>query len=258
MRSHPLLAGSLALLATACGGATGLRHAVVPPRSAGRGDPQSTRRLMLGRSWDGRPITVVERGDPDSPAKILVVGCIHGSEPAGIAIARRLASVVPPPETDIWTLADLNPDGVSVGTRTDAHGVDLNRNFPYGWQPLDPHGGLHDAGPSALSERESRIAYRLIEHLRPELSIWYHQALDLVDASGGRRAIEEMYARLVSLPLVQLPRYPGSVTTWQNARVGGTAFVVELPAGPTSADVAIRHVNAILTLARSATAAGPS
>jgi succinylglutamate desuccinylase len=42
---------------------------------------------MLGRSWQGRPIQAVEVGDP-SRTRVLVVGCIHGNETAGIAVAR--------------------------------------------------------------------------------------------------------------------------------------------------------------------------
>src|SRR5947209_6838823 len=89
------------------------------------------RRLLLGYSVDHRPITAIERGDPDSPRRALVVGCIHGNERAGIAIARALAATAVPPEVDLWIVPDLNPDGAAVSTRVNAHGVDLNRNFPY-------------------------------------------------------------------------------------------------------------------------------
>ncbi len=62
-----------------------------------------------------------------------VVGCIHGDETAGIAVACALERISPP-DLDLWILPDLNPDGVAAGTRRNAHGVDLNRNFPFDWQ----------------------------------------------------------------------------------------------------------------------------
>ena len=45
-----------------------------------------TRRLLIGRSVEGRRIEAVELGDPHSHYKLLVVGCIHGNEFAGLAI----------------------------------------------------------------------------------------------------------------------------------------------------------------------------
>src|SRR5207245_11399139 len=104
-----------------------------------------------------RRITAIERGDPDRPRRALLVRCIHGSEPAGSAIARALATIAIPPEVDLWVVPDLNPDGVAARTRGNANGVDLNRNFPYRWKPIGPRGSLHYAGPRPLSEPESRL-----------------------------------------------------------------------------------------------------
>jgi murein peptide amidase A len=59
----------------------------------------------------------------------VVVGCIHGNETAGIAIANALERLSPR-DLDLWIVADLNPDGAAADTRQNAHGVDLNRNFP--------------------------------------------------------------------------------------------------------------------------------
>jgi protein MpaA len=203
---------------------------------------------VLGHSVQGRPIEAIEIGNPASPRKALVVGCIHGNECAGIAVVTRLAALEPLDGSDLWIVPDLNPDGHAAGTRGNAHGVDLNRNFPWRWRPL---GGVYDSGPQALSEPESRIARRLILGLRPRVSIWFHQHLNLVDESGGDGAIERRLARLVGLPLRRLPRYPGSVTSWEEAILpGGTAFVVELPAGPLSPAAAARFADAVSLVAR--------
>ena len=118
--------------------------------------------VVLGRSERGRPIVAWETGDPQARRRVLVVGCIHGNEPAGIAVADAVVSARVPAGTDVWVVPDLNPDGVALDTRQNARGVDLNRNFPYRWRPLS---GVFYSGRRALSESESRIAYRLIRRI---------------------------------------------------------------------------------------------
>jgi protein MpaA len=206
----------------------------------------SARTELLGRSWQGRPIRAVETGDP-SGTRVLVVGAVHGDETAGIAIARALERLSPR-DLDLWIVPDLNPDGVAAGTRQNAHGVDLNRNFPWHWRRTI---GTYDSGPRPLSERESRIAHALVLRLHPRLTIWFHQHLDLVWASAGDRRVEKTFARVSGLPYRRMPRLAGSATSWQNATLRGTtAFVAELPAGPATASQVARYVHAVLAAAR--------
>jgi protein MpaA len=213
-------------------------------------DRAVVRHEALGRSAEGRVIRVVEVGDPDESRKLLVVGCIHGDEPAGIAIARALERTWPMTNVDLWIVEDLNPDGVAARTRVDGRGVDLNRNFPFRWRPIGHRGTPHYAGPHPLSERESKLAARLILRLHPAVTIWFHQALDVIDESGGSVALERHFAREVGMRVTRLPRYPGSAASWQSHTLRGTtAFVVELHAGALSSAEIRRFVGAIRSLA---------
>jgi len=204
---------------------------------------------LIGRSVEGRPIEAYELG-PAGGRAVLVVGCIDGNEPAGIAIADMLRRLTPPAGVDLWVVPVLNPDGRAAGTLGNAHGVDLNRNFPFAWKRLGGS-GTFDSGPRALSEPESAAAYRLILRIKPRLSIWFHQHLAVVDDSQGALAPERTLARLVGLPLERLTDYPGSVASWENHTLpGSTAFVVELPAGfLTPARVRV-YAHAVLAAAR--------
>src|SRR5438874_7626186 len=65
---------------------------------------------VIGRSLRGRPIRAEEMGNPASQRSLLLVGCVHGNECAGIAIARALAAEPPPASADVWIVFDLNPD----------------------------------------------------------------------------------------------------------------------------------------------------
>ena len=202
----------------------------------------------IGTSAQGRPIRAELVGSRSAPTKILVVGSIHGNEPAGRAITRRLRRVRPPSGTALWIIDSANPDGSAANSRQNANGVDLNRNFPYRWQPQD---GVYESGPGPASEPETQVLQRFIERERPRVTLWYHQALRMVVAAEGDAALERLYARRSGLPRKRLADYHGTVSSWQNSTFpGDTAFVVELPGGRLDAAGVRRHARSVVSLAR--------
>jgi protein MpaA len=208
--------------------------------------------MIIGHSVEHRPIVATRAGDPAAAVRVLVVGDIHGNERAGERIVARLRRSHPG-GVRIWLLRTANPDGVAAGTRQNARGVDLNRNFPFRWQP-GPRGTYYP-GPRAASEPETRAVMRLVRRVRPQLAIFYHQHLRIVvRARGADPAIQRGYARRTGLPLRSLPDYHGTAVSWENRVVGrGNAFVVELPAGRADAG---RHARAVLALAQRLGATG--
>ena len=181
---------------------------------------------QLGRSYEGRPIEVVHvRGDGP---RILVVGCIHGNECEGLEVTNLLERSHP--KADLWLLHQLNPDGYARRSRTNARGVDLNRDF------------------LAATQRETRIARKLILRLKPDVTLWFHQPQAVVRAWGPSRAIARRYARLAGVTYRAWEWPPGSTSRWQNG-LGRLSFVVELGPGELPDAVARRHANAVLRLA---------
>jgi protein MpaA len=178
---------------------------------------------------------------------VLVFGCIHGNECAGRGILAALARARLAPGVQLWLVGATNPDGAAAGTRQNAHGVDLNRNFPYRWERVsDP---TYYAGPRPESEPETRAAERLILRIRPAVTIWYHQHEDLVDMTGGDRGVARRYAEIAHLRATCLPFLPGTASIWQNHTLPGTtAFVVELPAGPVTGGALPAHLRAVRAL----------
>jgi murein peptide amidase A len=204
----------------------------------------AARTVVIGHSVRGRTIVARVLGPSSAPRKILLVGCIHGNECAGRAIVAALERDPVPPGVQLWLVPSMNPDGEAADTRQNADGVDLNRNFPYRWQPGG--GPVYYAGPHPLSEPESRTAVRLIERIGPTVTIWYHQHEDLVDMAGGDRGVARRYAQLAGLRATCLPFLPGTATSWSNHEFPGTtSFVVELPAGQVSASALARHLCAV-------------
>jgi N-acetylmuramoyl-L-alanine amidase-like protein/zinc carboxypeptidase len=246
-RTGVLIAGLVACVCLPVG-IWGVETAAPEPATGAR---QS---IEVGSSVRGRRIAAVGVHGPGAGVRVLVVGSIHGAETAGHAVIRRLRALGAPAGVEVWTVRTVNPDGVASGTRQNAHGVDLNRNFPDAWRlqgrPFSPF----YSGRRPLSEPESRAARRLVRTLRPDVTIWYHQALRLVDlASGADPKVVRGYARRVGLPAGRIGFLPGVATRWQNHRFPGTSsFVVELGAGRLSEREVDRHASAVLRAGESA------
>jgi uncharacterized membrane protein YgcG len=70
------------------------------------------------------------------------IGTMHGDEPLGAVLSLRLIDYLISrygsdervtrlvDETEIWIMPVMNPDGMAAGSRFNAAGVDLNRDFP--------------------------------------------------------------------------------------------------------------------------------
>jgi murein endopeptidase len=210
--------------------------------------PDPVTRGRLGRSVRGREIQAVRLGDPQASQRVLVVGCIHGNECAGTAVTRILLRSAA--DVDLWVVPNLNPDGFAMRRRQNARGVDLNRNFPSGWKRRGRPWDLEYPGRRPLSEPETRAAKRLIERIRPDITIWFHQPQAVIRAWGPSIPAAKRYAQLAEMQFRAIRWPPGTAANWQNHRFPGTsAFVAELPAGSLSEAAANRHAEAVLALA---------
>jgi hypothetical protein len=188
--------------------------------------------LPAGHSVDGRAIRPVLLGDPAAAQRLLVVGCVHGDECAGLAVVRRLVAAGAPPGTAIAVVPTLNPDGYAARTRGNARGVDLNRDF------------------YARSQPETRYAEALVRAFRPQVSVWFHQPEGVVRAWGRSVATARWFAARAGWPYRSLRWPPGSASNWQNHRFPRTAsFVVELAPGALGPVRAARWVRALRALA---------
>ena len=173
------------------------------------------RRRVIGHSTGGRAIRAIGIGNPSSEHTALVVGVIHGNEQAGRKIVKALRVHHSPHNLNLWIIPDLNPDGSAAGTRQNGRGVDLNRNFRRKWRRMGQPWDTYYSGPRPFSEPESRAGRRFISNIRPDVTIWYHQAMRLVDRTGRGRRIRRRYARIANLPLISIRPLPGTATRWQ-------------------------------------------
>ena len=136
---------------------------------AGSGDRSVRSVAEYDASTQGRTITTRFIGD-EGPS-ILVIGGIHGSEPEGLLPARSLVRWLEtePTMARFVIVEDLNPDGSAVLARTNARGVDLNRNWP-----ASNFRASSTNGSMPLSEAETRLGDDLVRRVEPVLVIVLH------------------------------------------------------------------------------------
>jgi protein MpaA len=208
---------------------------------------------IVGSSSEGRRIGLRQVGDPKWSGELLVFGCVHGDECAARHIQPTTGGC-PDPSADIYVVPNLNPDGAATASRLNGRGVDLNRNFPSGWKPIETRGDPQYSGPKPFSEPETRLAARIIGNLRPEATIWFHQhwgERPFVRAWGQSAADARRFAHLARMPF-RLMRWPaGTAPNWQNhAFRGDSSFVVELPRGELEPAMESRLSKALVRIGR--------
>lgn len=187
------------------------------------------KRYVIGKSVKGRPIYAFHRYYPGAKKTTVVIGSIHGDEKAGMRVVALLKKRTPARNLNLWLIPTANPDGTAAYRRTNAHGVDLNRNFPYRWRSIN-HGKETWSGPSAASEPETRALRDFIRWVHPRITVTFHQPLFGVGRNSKRPGVGAEIARMSSLPLKSFTctgACYGSFTSWHNVRTDGVAVTVE-------------------------------
>lgn len=209
--------------------------------------------LAFGTSVNGAPLPLERRGT-NGGIRVLVVGVIHGDEQAGLAVVDLLHTMDLGQDIDLWLVRTMNPDGLAAGTRQNARGVDLNRNFSAGWASIGQLGYWQYSGPSPASEPETLAMMQLARMVQPDLVLWYHQDYFRIEPKGGREGqIRQRLAGLVGLPLLPISggNYSGTANGWVRGvlNTGGVSITVEF--GPTLRErEAQANAEALLTIVR--------
>lgn len=195
--------------------------------------PAVIERVVIGHSVQGRPITAWHLGQPGK-RRVLLISTMHGDEgkPRQILGALRDGRAIR--GIDLWVVPVYNPDGLARGTRKNARGVDLNRNFPYRWADLD---GSYESGQRGGSEPETRAMMRFLREIRPSRILSFHQPLHGVDTDTKNAAFSRRVADKLNLPRKSFTCggvCHGTMTGWFNSRFKGAAVTVEYGHRPSS------------------------
>ncbi len=197
-----------------------------PPMPALAPTPPQT--IQLEHSVRGRAIeAVVFEG---TEGCVLVIGGVHGDEPAGRELVERLvAHLKSHPEARagrrVVAIPRANPDGLAAGTRYNAAGVDVNRNF----RAANYQAGRR-RGRGPMSEPETRALVTAIARFRPSAVVSVHGPLACIDPDGGpaSRTLADRMAAVSPLPVRDLAALPGSLGSYAGGTLGLTMVTYEL------------------------------
>lgn len=148
--------------------------------------------------WDserGRPLLYQVLGDQESPRTTLLVCAVHGDEGTAYHCFRFRELLDQNPgllQQRLVIVPMLNPDGFfeKPRQRTNANGVDLNRNLPTKdwptlaqrqWQWSYGKNPRYNPGQSACSEKENQFLVSLILEFSPDKIVSLHSPLDFLD-----------------------------------------------------------------------------
>lgn len=125
---------------------------------------------------------------------LLVVGGIHPDEWQGELVVNKMIEELDS-KNRVFYIPCLNPDGDEIGSRTNANGVDLNRNFPAGnWKISDRD--RYFGGEEPLSEIESRFLDEVIKEYAPDVILTLHTPYKVVNYDGPAKELAEGMAKL--------------------------------------------------------------
>lgn len=201
----------------------------------------------IGRSVQGRPIRAWRLGEPGR-RRIVMISTMHGNEPHTRGILEALRDGRRITGVDLWVIPTYNPDGLARGTRRNARGVDLNRNFPYRWADLD---GNYESGRRAGSEPETRAVMRFLTDIDPMRVVSFHQPLLGVDTDTKDPRFARRLARALRLPQVSLDcggLCHGTMTMWFNHHFRGSALTVEYGSHPSRRRMRVEAPRQLLDL----------
>ncbi len=209
---------------------------------------------IWGHSVQGRPLVYASFGDPAARNTTLVFSMVHGDEVTPLYVGLKLAQWMREnqsrfPGTRIVIAPLVNPDSFyrKPRTRTNARGVDVNRNLPTAdwnanalkfWKTKFSSNPRRYPGRKAGSEPETEFQVELIKKVQPQKILSIHAPLNFMDYDGPsnltlarfpKEYVRECLKLRSRLKAVSGGFFPGSLGNYAGQERGIPTLTLELP-----------------------------
>jgi protein MpaA len=182
---------------------------------------------------------------------VLFFGGVHGDELPSVYLMLKLAHYIKDnpslfKDKCIIIAPLLNPDGFlsAQPTRTNANGVDINRNFPtrdwmtsaiHQWITRTKKNKRYYPGTRPSSEQETQFQVALIKKFKPQKILSVHSPLNFFDYDGPSSDLNsfeqwmEQICKETNHPLKKFGYYPGSLGNYAGHERNIFTLTLELP-----------------------------
>ena len=153
-----------------------------------------------------RDVELLKADSNSGDKTVLIIGVFHGDEPQGEYLIRKFMSQRKEPcKNQIYIIPCLNPDGKALGTRQNANGIDLNRNFPTKNRKIieDEH---YFGGTEGGSEIETQFIIDVLKEYKPDFILTIHAPYRVVNFDGNA----EKYAKDNEINFIEVSAKEGT------------------------------------------------
>ena len=207
-----------------------------------------------GTTTKGRPLMYAVFGDEKATNTTLIFSMVHGDEITPLYLGFQIAAwakenMLSHPDAKLIIAPLVNPDGFMglPKSRTNARGVDCNRNFATqdwnrdalkAWKQKFHSEKRRFPGNKANSEPETLFQKMLVEKFNPKKIVSIHSPLNMIDYDGpdhlklsdlSKEYVQKCEELRKKIKASSTGFFPGSLGNYTGQELGIPTITLELP-----------------------------